>query len=140
MESTRQNDLERLLDHVLDFAHKTLSNHGEFYPFGAVVRTDGELRYVAGYSGSETPPSQQVIDLIVAGTREGARTKEIRAVGICYDARVRPPDSEPTDAIAVALEHVEGEPALALMPYKKVGTEIEYSELTIEPGERRVFV
>src|SRR5687767_9967842 len=111
-----------------------LTKHGEFLPFGAVVRANGDVRPAAGYTGSEQPPSKQVIDLLVSGMRKEAAANEIRAAGICYDARIRPPDSKPTDAIAIALEHLDGGPVLALMPYKKAGAAIDYGELTFEPG------
>jgi hypothetical protein len=53
----------------------------------------------------------------------------LRAIGICYDARVRPPgQSDNSDAICCSLEHVSGEALDVILPYTKAADGIRYAE------------
>ncbi len=104
------------------------------------MRTDGEVELVAGYSGTERPPSQDLIDLMIDGLRSRAIQGEIRAAGICYDVRIRDSDGKPTDAIAVALEHRAGDSVSVLMPYSKGRfSGWQFGDLISTPGGRRIF-
>jgi len=133
-------DLDALLEPLLQFAQDMLRKHGEFFPFGNVMTTEGEIQLVAGLAGTEHPPSTEVIDLLVAGARARAMAGEIRATGICYDVRVRGVDGKSTDAIAVALEHRAGDSVEVLVPYsKRRFGGLQFGELTAGRGERRIF-
>jgi hypothetical protein len=113
-------DLDQLLNALLPFAQQMLSKHGEFYPFGSAMSTDGKIEAHAAYDGGEQPPSQQLIDLLTQGFRQQASSGKIRAAAICCDVRAIPPgQSEKTDAICVSAEHQSGEAADVYLPYKK---------------------
>ena len=136
-----RDELETLLDPLLGFAQDMLRKHGEFFPFGNVMTSDGEVSLLGADSGSEHPPSQEVIDLLVGGLRVRAAAGEIKAAGICYDVRIRGADGKTTDAIAVALEHRAGDVVTVFVPYSKGRfTGMKFGELSAAPGERRVFV
>src|SRR3954447_24475506 len=97
-----------------------LKRYGEFYPFARVLTAEGEIAAVAAYTGDEHPPSQVVIDELVAALRGEAGEGRLRATGICFDARVLPPGGiDKTDAVAVRLEHVDGEAVQVFLPYRK---------------------
>jgi hypothetical protein len=135
-----RDDLDALLVPLLEFAQEMLRKHGEYLPFGNVMTTNGDIELVAGYTGSEQPPSQDVIDLLLGGARSRAATGEIRAAGICYDVRLRTEDGKPTDAIAVSLEHRAGDAVQVLLPYSKGRfTGLRFGDLTAGPGEQRIF-
>lgn len=135
-----RDDLDSLLDPLLTFAQDMLRKHGEFYPFAASMSTEGQIRLVAGYEGSEHPPSQEVIDLLTNGLAAQASTGQIRAAGICYDVRIRTPDGSLTDAIAASLEHRAGDAVLVFMPYSKGRfSGVRFGELTSSQGERKLF-
>lgn len=135
-----RDDLDALLNPLLPFAQDMLRKHGEFFPFGAVTKAGGEVELVAGYTGSEQPPSQELIDLMVGAMRSRAASGEINAAGICYDVRVWTEDGKTTDAIAVSLEHRAGDSVAVLMPYSKGRfTGLRFGDLTAGPGERRIF-
>jgi hypothetical protein len=104
-----RDDLDALLDAVLPFAQDMITKRGEFFPFGAAMSAAGDVRIVVGYTGSEHPLSQDVIDTLLVGFRADAEAGTLRAAGICFDAKVRGPDGKPTDAIVVALEHRAGD-------------------------------
>lgn len=112
-------DLDPLLDHLLPFAKQMLEKQGEFYPFGAIVRADGELHSVGAMPDDDYPGTQGVLDLLQGAIREGY-VSGIRAAAICMDVRVNAPDSEViTDAVRVWMQHSLGEPLDVFMPYEK---------------------
>jgi hypothetical protein len=80
---------DNLLNVLLPFAKQTLQKYGEFFPFGAKVTTNGETVQVAGATDSERPPSQELIDMLIAGFLQEGANGEILASGICYDSRFR---------------------------------------------------
>jgi hypothetical protein len=65
-------DLDLLLNAVLPFAQQMLAKHGEFFPFGTSMTTDGEIIANSAYDGDEQPPSQRLIDLLTQAFRQEA--------------------------------------------------------------------
>ena len=84
-------DLDALMSALLPFAQRMLSKHGEFYPFGAAIDRDGQVRLMAGGADTDRPLANQIIDALVTGFRQAAAEGEVRAVGLCFDARTIPP-------------------------------------------------
>jgi hypothetical protein len=136
-----RDDLEALLDPLLDFAKDMLRKSGEFFPFGAVMTTDGDVRLVGADSGSEQPPSQELIDLLVQGMRSQAASGDIKAAGICFDGLVRGQDGTATDAVVVSLEHRAGDSVKTYLPYSKGRfTGLNFGDLSAGPGDHQIFV
>lgn len=134
-------DLDALLNVLLPFAQNMLAKHGEFYPYAATMTVEGKVTLVDSHDGDEHPTSQAVLDVLHAGLREQANTAEIRAVGVCFDVRVRAPGKlEKTDAVQVNLEHVDGEAVSVFLPYKKsIFGKLEYGDLFATPGTPSLF-
>lgn len=136
-----RDDLDALLDPLLGLAQKHLTDHGEFYPFGSVMTTTGQIRLVAGYSGAEHPPSQEVIDLLIDGMKQQAAAGEIRAIGVCFDSRIEGADGKPTDAISVSLEHRAGDTVRVYLPYSKGRfSGLRFGDLAASGGKHLVFL
>jgi hypothetical protein len=129
-----QDDLDALLNAALPFAEQMLEEHGELYPYGIAIDVSGEIQDAAAYAGSEHPPSQDVLDLLVEGYRQ--RRDELRAVALVADVR-----ADSGDAIRVETEHREGQAIYALLPYKKCRFKraIEYGDLTAGQGSPQIW-
>ena len=133
-----RRQLDDILDALLPFAHQLLEKHGEFFPFGAAMGHDGKVSMLAGDTGTEHPPSDEVMALIREAMRRD-RDKYV-AVGLCYDVRVRTSaDAPPTDAICVSLEHEGGMAVDVVEPYAKRANKVEYGPLAAQQGRRVVF-
>ncbi|MGB7156763.1 MAG: hypothetical protein WBD40_01775 [Tepidisphaeraceae bacterium] len=134
-------DLEELMNTLIAFAQQMLAKAGEFYPFGASMRPDGQLAQNGAYTGSEHPPSQELIGLLTAGFQREAAAGNLRAAGICFDVRVVPPGAtEKSDAICVQLEHADGEAIEIYVPYKKGWFgKVKYAELFASKGQPAFF-
>jgi hypothetical protein len=134
-------DFETLLNPLLSFAQQMLAKQGTFFPFGASMRSDGEIAMAAGYTGDLRLEPVEIIDLLVQAFREESAIGAIRAVGICVDMRFVPPNgSEKTDAICAQLEHVEGACIDVFLPYKKgwLGR-FKFGEIFAVARDGRVF-
>jgi hypothetical protein len=135
-----RDEREALLDPLLDFAQELLRKRGEFFPFGATMSAEGEVSLAAAATDSDQPASQDVIDLLAAGMRQQAQAGAIRATGICYDSRFALEGAAPSDAIAVSLEHRDGDAVLVMQPYSKGRfSGFTFGDLVAVPPERRVF-
>lgn len=135
-----RDELDALLNSLLPMAQEFLRTRGEFYPFGAALGSDGQVSLQQGYDGNEQPDSQGLIDLLTAGQRADAAAGRIRAAGICYDVRMRGQDGRPTDAVAVSLEHRDGDTVMVVLPYSKGRfSGLKFGDLISSPNQPRVF-
>ena len=108
--------------------------------FGATMSAEGEVHLAAAATDSDQPASQDVIDLLAAGMRQQAQAGAIRAAGICYDSRFALEGAAPSDAIAVSLEHRDGDAVLVMQPYSKGRfSGFKFGDLVAVPPERRVL-
>jgi len=114
-------DLNELLNALLPMAEMLLKKQGEFYPIGAIMLSDGEIRHVgAKIEDDDHPPSQLLIDLLTETFQKEATKGNLRAAGISYDALTVPPGKhQKQDAICCSLEHCLGEVVDVFKPYVK---------------------
>ena len=106
---------------VLPFAIAQLEKHGGFLPFGAAMQASGQIVALGGYDGSDdeaTPPPADIVKLIQADLAAGASKGDYRATALAYDASVAvPPDGQPSDAIAIALDRQDGASVILFLSY-----------------------
>jgi hypothetical protein len=111
-------ECEALLNEAMPFAEKMLREHGEFYPYGYQMNPAGDVKLVAGHTGTDHPKSQVIIDLLVEGFKQDAAANKVKATALVYDMLVVPPGtSTKTDAIAVALDHRANYSVIVIFPY-----------------------
>jgi hypothetical protein len=128
--------MDALLNAAIPFAQQQLAKHGEFFPYGVAMTRDGQTGMVAGYTGTERPPSTEVLDIIYEGLR--SKADENRAAAVVADVRLK---GEEADAIQVEVEHRDGIALKIFLPYRKkrFGGGIETGEMRAEAGERRIW-
>jgi hypothetical protein len=110
---------EELMNAVLPFAEQMLRKHGEFFPFGGTINKAGKIENQGAWTGSEHPPSQEVIETLHKAYVLGAKKGDYIATALVYDVRVIPPgQKEKTDAIAVDISHRDGISQTVIYPYR----------------------
>ncbi len=129
-----QDDLDGLLEDALPLAQQLLEEHGAFHPYGRARSIDGDGALLAGWTGDEQPPAQEVLALLLDGARQQAA--DLRAVAFVADGR-----TDGGDAIRVELEHREGAAMAITLPYKRrrFGRGVEYGALRAGPADPRVW-
>jgi hypothetical protein len=133
-------DCEALMNFLLPFAEQMLSSHGEFLPFGVMMRSNGELAPVAGYDGDEHPQSADLIRLIKEGFVQSARKGEAKATALAYDMRIKlSPTGESSDAIAVSMNHRDNYSIVVIFPYKIDSGKLTMGSAFAQKGEGDIF-
>jgi hypothetical protein len=125
-------ELDALLNTLLPFAQKMLSEYGEFHPFGATMSSHGEIQLVGGkVEGDDHPPAQDLIDLLTETFKREAAEGRLRAAGICYDSLTIPPgETQKKDAVCCALEHCVAGTVNVFIPYVKgTGGAVRFGEI-----------
>lgn len=125
-------ELDALFKTLLPLAETMLREHGEFYPFGAIMTSSGEIRHIgAKLEDDDHPSSQRLVDLLTETFKKQAKNGELRAAGICYDGLTVPPgEVQKRDAVCCCLEHYSGETVNVFVPYfKRADGGIEYREI-----------
>ncbi len=131
-DTTQQvKDIEALLNSLLPFAEKMLTENQEFFPFGGRTELDGEVVWEGAQNENELPLSADLIAILDDKHRELAAGRQIRACIVLYDIRVTPPGrSEKQDAICAAVDHATGYSARIIYPYAFAPN----GEIAVEPG------
>jgi len=117
-----KDDIQELITHSHSMAERLLlRQNGEFYPFGAVIDNNGELKNIGHYDGDEFPLSQTQIDSLRDYFEQEAQSENIRAYAITFDCLAKKDEhSEQTDAIAIECYHRgSGQQAVYYFPYNR---------------------
>jgi hypothetical protein len=134
-----QEDLDKLLNALLPFAQQMLGQHGEFFPFGATMRPDGEMRMAAADAGEARPAPEEVLAAVENSLRADATAGTITAAGTAANVTVDLGEG-PSDAIVVDLDHADGESVRVFLPYSEGESGgYVYGELVGGQGDRRFF-
>ena len=138
LDAAAQADLDRLLDSAIQIAKQNLAGASEFEPFALITAIDDRLLAV-DLDTSELgkhPDSATLMAATMAQLKHLA--KSARCTALAANTRL---SREKTDAVEVRLEHREGAALLVLLPYRrpKFGGTVEYGELRVFTGERKVW-
>ena len=135
------SETEAILLAMIPIGKQLLEKQGTFVPYGGAMTMDGKVVTVAGYSGTEPPPTPEIIDALNFAFRTGALTGKYKATGLFSDVEVSSPgNKEKTRAIAAALDHQDNYSVVIYFPYKIVAGKVEFDQVTALPGENRLFL
>jgi hypothetical protein len=76
MPGTPKEECEEVMNFLLPFVKKLLTEQGEFFPVGAAMQVDGAIAAVATFDGDDHPASQTVIDSLLDVFRAGAKQRK----------------------------------------------------------------
>ena len=114
-----KEECEELLNFLLDFAVNQLKKRGELYPFGAVMPDHGDITATAFYDAdNEFPDSADIINNLTEAHKKKAEKGEIKASGICWNAKVSLENGAQTDAVIISLEHRDDYSVIVGQPYR----------------------
>ena len=134
------DEIQELLNFLLPYAERMLTQHGEFYPYAASLDGDGELSAVGVDVDDDNPDVGELLIALHEGLRERAAEGSIRASGIAADVTLTDPDSgETTDAVQVELDHADADAVDIFVPYETEGEGIKFGELVAAEGREPVF-
>src|SRR6266700_935200 len=128
--------LNSVLDEGLRFGVDLLERRGEFYPFAVIETFAGAVEHVQGLTGSEYPPSDDVLRVLRDRLRREALSGTMRACAIISDVRIRKRDTGKIagDAIRADVEDIEEGAVTCFLPYSIIGGEVRTGTIRAEPA------
>jgi len=141
MQAEIRTDFNDLVLPILGLAEKMLEEDGEFAPFGARLAAGGQMALVDVAQTLDEPTNPLIVDALYAAFRLEARSGMIRACAVCWDALVpRNEGGGLMDAIAIGLEHRDGDPTIVLCGYEREPTgDYRFDDPVTATGRRHVF-
>jgi hypothetical protein len=140
MQPSIRTDFNDLLLPMLGLAEQLLEKRGGFRPFGARIAAGGQVAVIDVTPTLEDPSNPLIIDALYATFRLQARAGTIKACAVCWDAVVPREQGGVTDAIAIGLEHRDGDPTVVLCTYERELTgDLHFDEPVTAKGRRHVF-
>ena len=141
MQAEIRTDFNDLVLPILGLAEKMLEEDGEFAPFGARLAAGGQMALVDVAETLDEPTNPLIVDALYAAFRLEARSGMIRACAVCWDALVpRTEGGGLMDAIAIGLEHRDGDPTIVLCGYEREPTgDYRFDDPVTATGRRHVF-
>lgn len=125
---------------ALPFAEQMLEKHGEFFPYGQALNTEGKIVSVAGHSEQQQTQSSEMMQIIKSGFIQGAKSGQYKATALVYDVRVTVPSTgKKSDAIAISLNHKDDYSVIVYFPYKIEAGKVTFGELFAMRGENDIF-
>jgi hypothetical protein len=141
METEIRTDFNDLVQPILGLAERMLEREGEFQPFGARLAAGGQLALIDVAPSLDEPTNPLIVDALYATFRVEAKAGTIRACAVCWDALVpRTEGGGLMDAIAIGLEHRDGDPTIVLCGYERdLYGDYRFEDPITAAGRRRVF-
>jgi hypothetical protein len=143
-EAQPKADCEAVMNFGMPLAQRMLSTHGEFLPFGAAMRPNGELVCIGAYDGRAVPSVGGSADLIAAlkeALVAGARRQEYMATALFYEVAITAAASgERVDAVAASLNHRDGYSVVVLLPFRVEDGDVVFDAPLAQRGEADIFL
>ena len=141
MQHAIRSDFDEMVTPILGMAESMLEQAGEFRPFGARVAAGGQMALIDVTPSLEGPSNPLIVDALYATFRLEARAGTIRACAVCWDALVpRVEGGGLMDAIAIGLEHRDGDPRIVLCCYERDASgDIRFEAPVTAAGRPHVF-
>ena len=141
MQHVISTDFNEMVLPILGLAESMLEETGEFRPFGARVAAGGQMALIDVVPSLQEPSNPLIIDSLYATFRLEAPAGTIRACAVCWDALVpRVEGGALMDAIAIGLEHRDGDPTIVLCGYERDPSgDLRFEDSVTASGRRHVF-
>ena len=139
-----KEECEILMNSGLPLAQQILQQHGGFLPFAAAMRPNGEIIYLGAYDGRDYKPMFGAESELIGALKDvliaGARRQEYMATALFCDVGFTlPSQSERMDAIAVSLDHRDGDSIIVLLPYRIDNGNLVLDAPRAQAGEAEIF-
>lgn len=135
---------EVLMNAGVPLAQQILGQRGEFLPFAAAMRDDGEIVYLGAYDGRKDRPlfgsQPDLVNSLTDTLLAGARRREYVATALFCDVDFSlPAQRESVAAIAVSLDHRENYSVVVLLPYTIEDGKVGLGAARAEAGKGDIF-
>jgi hypothetical protein len=129
------------MNEMLSLAEKMLDEYGEFYPYGAYMKQNGEIVHIGAKNPqTDRPKSKDLIAILKDSFRDLAKAKRCKATAIVYDVVVPLPNQNcSSDSIQVCLDHMDNYSAEVFFPYRLLNNEVVLAHAFAQEGRYEIF-
>lgn len=113
-------ELEKLLNHTVEYAADLLTETGEAYPFGAFLDTIDNVHPLEMEVDKKNMPTiGKVIDTLTTYCEGEIKASKMTGYALAYEVQLQLEEGKPKqDAIAIDMVHIEQEnPPLFYLPF-----------------------
>lgn len=101
-------ELNKLLEHSVEYATDLLIETGESYPFGAYIDLVGNVHPLEmEINMKQVPQAEKVIEGLRTYCQQEMAEKRLKAYCLSYEVSIQLSESETTDAIAFEMIHAD---------------------------------
>lgn len=102
-------EVEKMLEHSVEYASELLTETGESYPFGAFIDTIGNVHPLEmEIDRKKIPNIGQVIDVLTKYCEVELKNERLRGYALAYEVKLQlETEKDPVDAIAIDMKHVD---------------------------------
>lgn len=115
-----KEEIQKLLDHCVEYATELLTETGEAYPFGGFIDTIGNVHPMEmEIQKSNVPNIGKVVETLSKFGDVEMEGKRFRGYAVTYEAEVNFSDADKKDCIAIDIKHIEEETPVFYLPFEK---------------------
>ena len=123
-------EVQKLLDHCVEYASQLLTETGEAYPFGGFIDTIGNVHPMEmEIDKNNTPPIGKVIEVLSKFGDDEMAAESMRGYALTYEAEVQLSEDEAQNCIAIDIKHVEDHQPIFYLPFTWNTDKMEVGEL-----------
>ncbi len=140
---TAKQEAERLMNELVPFAKRMLTENGCFLPFGGYINEQGEVVHMgAQIEGEEYSLPSDLLRVLRKELVDLARSGKAWATGVVFDVTVAvPPAKVKSDAIEIDLDHRGDYSVRVYYPYTiEVNGTCVFAPIFASEGDGGVFV
>jgi len=131
--------VEGLMNELLPFAEKMITEHGGFHPFGGYLKPSAEVVHVGVQPDGEYTSATGRVEMLIDSFKQLAAQEKAIAFAIATDVTLPNEDGSKGDAIRLFLEHRTGYCAEVFFRYERRGGAVEITDTTAQQGDPIFF-
>lgn len=113
-------DAKKLLDALMPYAERAISQSGSMVPFGGALSPDGKVHFLQAEAKQKVDTPEQLRDLLIGSTKGMVQPKGFVAAAVLSDTDIRNPKTKKlTRAVRADLRYRNGQTETLFIPFKQ---------------------
>ncbi|HYH00215.1 MAG TPA: hypothetical protein VD837_13860 [Terriglobales bacterium] len=135
-----QQKAQQLMQALMPFAEKMLTESGGFLPYAGVITPDEQIHLMQFANEAEDADSQEVFDYANQALREGAQQGKWTTTALVTDVNVtKPGEQESVQAVSFALDDSDGNSVEVFFPYTVKEGAVDFGTAFAQQGANQIF-
>lgn len=134
-----KSEIEKIRDVIIAQAKYFLADAGEFYPFGSILKPNGNIVPIGVYLENDHPDSSEVLQILQNSIEVSLKNGEAIVAGIGLDVLYKPEGGlHKSDAIKIVIFTNEGHSLDYIVIYNKDGDNFTFGLPFLDDGKLKL--